>query len=123
MKKKVIENTKGNKKYKTTIFKIESIYGSIRKKLENMVILKIKTPDVIKSIDNLEYLKSPKLTLNDDKLLLKYCRELEIKNYDEYIKSDNYKNTIKYLKDNHISFIQYFRLRFGCHNNYSESFN
>ena len=110
--KKVIENTKENKKYKTSILKIESSYGTIRNKLENMVILKIKTHDVIKSIDNLEYLESPKLTLDDDKSLLKYCRDLEIKNYDEYIKSDIYKKAVKYLKDNGIGekLIKYYRL-------------
>ena len=119
MKKKVIENTKENKKYKTTILKIESSYGSIRNKLENMIILKIKTNDVIKSIDNLEYLKSPKLILNDDKSLLKYYRELKIKNYDEYIKSDIYKKAIKYLKDNDIGekLIKDYRLNIYDHLN------
>ena len=119
MKKKVIENTKENKKYKTTILKIESSYGSIRNKLENMITFKIKTNDVIKCIDNLEYLKPPKLTINDDRSLLKYCRDLEIKNYDEYIKSDIYKKAVKYLKDNNIGekLIKDYRLNIYDHLN------
>ena len=119
MKEKVNENTEENKKYKTTILKIEFTYATIRNKIENMVILKIKTHDVIKSIDNLEYLKSPKLTLNDDKSLLKYCRELEIKNYNECIKSDIYKKTVKYLKDNNIGekLIKDYRLNIYDHLN------
>ena len=119
MKKKVIENTKENKKYKTNILKIESSYGTIRNKLENVVILKIKTHDVIKSIDNLECLESPKLTLYDNKSLLKYCRDLEIKNYDEYIKSDIYEKAVKYLKDNGIGekLIKHYRLGIYDHLN------
>ena len=42
MKEKVNENTEENRKYKTTILKIESTYATIRNKIENMAILKIK---------------------------------------------------------------------------------
>ena len=71
--------------------------------MENIITAKVKTYDVIKSIDNLEYLQLTKLNLPEDKSFLKYARDTVIKNYDDYIKSEKYKKTIRYLKDNNIS--------------------
>ena len=71
--------------------------------MENIITAKIKIHDVIKSIDNLEYLELTKLNLPEDKSFLKYARDTVIKNYDEYIKSEKYKKTVRYLKDNNIS--------------------
>ena len=70
--------------------------------MENIIISKIKTHDIIKSIDNLEYLELTKLNLPEDESFLKYSRDVVIKNYDEFIKGDDYKKTIRYLKDNNI---------------------
>ena len=71
--------------------------------MENIIKAKIKTHNVIKSIDNLEYFELTKLNLPEDKSFLKYARDTVIKNYDEYIKSEKYKKTVRYLKDNDIS--------------------
>ena len=71
--------------------------------MENIITAKVKTHDVIKSIDNLEYLELTKLNLPEDEPFLKYGRDTVIKNYDEYIKSVKYKKTVRYLKDNNIS--------------------
>ena len=59
--------------------------------MENIITAKVKTHDVIKSIDNLEYLELTKLDLPEDNLFLKYARDTVIKNYDEHIKSEKYK--------------------------------
>ena len=68
--------------------------------MENILTSKIITHDIFKSIDNLEYLTTTRLNLPEDKPLLKYGNDLVIENYDEFIKSDDYKKAIKYLKDN-----------------------
>ena len=103
MKEKVKENTKKNKKYKTIILKIYNNQGISRNTMDNKVTEKIITHDVIKSIDNLEDLRITELELPEDKPLLKYTRDKVIENYDEYIKSEKYKKTVRYLKDNDIS--------------------
>ena len=41
--------------------------------MENIITEKVKTHDVIKSIDNLEYLELTKLDLPEDKSFLKYA--------------------------------------------------
>ena len=60
MKEKVIENTNKNKKYKTIILKIVRKKGNNNnnnnRPILNLITTKIKTDDVIKSIDNLERL-------------------------------------------------------------------
>ena len=63
--------------------------------MENIITAKVKTHDVIKSIDNLEYLELTKLDLPEDKSFLKYARDTVIKNYDEYIKKEKYKKTVE----------------------------
>ena len=88
MKEKVNENTKKNKKYKTIILKIYTKHSDLRNIMENIITAEVKTHDVIKSIDNLEYLELTKLNLPEDKSFLKYARDTVIKNYDEYIKSE-----------------------------------
>ena len=103
MKEKVNENAKKNKKYKRIILKIYTKHSDLRNIMENIITAKVKTHDVIKSIDNLEYLELTKLNLPEDKSFLKYARDTVIKNYDEYIKSEKYKKTVRYLKDNNIS--------------------
>ena len=103
MKEKVNENTKKNKKYKTIILKIYTKHADLRNIMENIITAKIKTHDVIKSIDNLEYLEHTKLNLPEGKPFLKYARDTVIKNYDKYIKSEKYKIKARYLKDNNIS--------------------
>ena len=104
MKEKVEENIK-NKRYKTTILKIFTKHGDVklRNTMKNLMTVKVKTHDVIKSIDNLENLEHTELDFREDELLLKYARDIMIKNHDEYIKSEKYKKTVKYLKDNNIS--------------------
>ena len=60
----------------------------------------------MKSIDNLEYLESEPLNKKspEDKLLFKYGKKIEIGgDYEKFIKSDEYKKAIKYLKDNNIN--------------------
>ena len=102
MKEKVNKNTKENKKYKITILKIYARHAISRNTMENIIIAKIKTHDIIKGIDNLEYLELTKLNLPEDESFLKYGKDVVIKNYDEFIKGDDYKKAIKYLKDNDI---------------------
>ena len=103
MKQKVNENTKENKKYKTTILKIYTKYGNSRNTMKNTSTVKITTHDIIKSIDNLEYLENTKLNLPEDEEFLKYGRDVVIKNHEEFIKGDDYKKAIKHLKDNDIT--------------------
>ena len=102
MKEKVNENTRENKKYKTIILKIYAIHKDLKNTMENIITAKIKTHDIIKSIDNLQYLELTKLNLPGDESFLKYGRDVVIKNYDEFIKGDDYKKAIRYLKDNDI---------------------
>ena len=102
MKEKVNKNTKENKKYKITILKIYARHAISRNTMENIIIAKIKTHDIIKSIDNLEYLELTKLNLPEDESFLKYGKDVVIKNYYEFIKGDDYKKAIRYLKDNDI---------------------
>ena len=99
MKEKVNENSKENKKYKTTVLKIYTKCGNSRNTMENISTVKITThDDIIRSIDNLEYLENTKLNLPEDEEFLKYGRDVVIKNYDEFIKGDDYKKAIKYFK-------------------------
>ena len=66
--------------------------------------IKIISHDIMRSIDNLEYLEGTDLNKHstEDKLLLKY--ENEIKDNENPIeRNDDYKKIIKYLKDNDIS--------------------
>ena len=105
MKEKVIENTNKNKKYKTIILKIVRKKGNNNnnnnnRPILNLITTKIKTDDVIKSIDNLEKLNLTELNLPDDESFLKYSKDTIIENYDEYINSEKFKKTFKYLKDN-----------------------
>ena len=102
MKEKVNKNTKENKKYIITILKIYARHAVSRNTMENIIIAKIKTHDIIKSIDHLEYLELTKLNLPEDESFLKYGKNVVIKNYDEFIKGDDYKKAIRYLKDNDI---------------------
>ena len=94
--------TQKNKKYKTVILKIQTRNGESETLMNNISIEKIKTDDVIKSIDNLEHVKLNNLNLPEDESFLTYGRDIVIKNYDEFIKSNDYKKTISYLKDNSI---------------------
>ena len=71
--------------------------------MENTSTVKITTHDIIRSIDNLEYLENTKLNLPEDEEFLKYGRDVVIKNYDEFIKGDDYKKAIEHLKDNDIT--------------------
>ena len=86
MKEKVNENTKENKQYKNTILKIYAKQNISRYTMEDIIIEIIKTHDIIKCIDNLEYLELTKLNLPEDESFLKYGRNIVIKNYDEFIK-------------------------------------
>ena len=70
--------------------------------MENILTVKIITHDIIKSIDNLEYLEVTKLNLPEDESFLKYGRDVVIKNHDEFIKGDDYKKAIRCLNDNDI---------------------
>ena len=47
----------------------------------------------MKTIDNLEYFESDQLNeqLPEDKLLSRYGKEIEIDDYENFIKSDDYK--------------------------------
>ena len=53
----------------------------------------------------MEYLENTELDfrLPEDKSFLKYGKDVVIKNHDEFIKSDDYKKAIRYLKDNDIT--------------------
>ena len=42
--------------------------------MENIITAKVKTHDVIKSIDNLEYLELTKLDLPEGKIIFKICK-------------------------------------------------
>ena len=106
MKKKVNENKVQNKKYKITILKINSQHPDVKLPIDEIKTVKIISHDIMKSIDNLEYLESKPLNNKspEDKLLFKYGKEIEIGgDYEKFIKSDEYKKAIKYLKDNNIS--------------------
>ena len=48
--------------------------------MENIIIAKIKTHDIIKSIDNLQYLELTKLNLPEDESFLKYGKDVVIEN-------------------------------------------
>ena len=106
MKKKVNENRKENIEYKITILKIHSQHLDVKCPIEEIITAKIVSHDIMKSIDNLEYLESEPLDkrLPEDKLFFKYGKEIEIGgDYEKFIKSDEYKKAIKYLKDNNIN--------------------
>ena len=106
MKKKVNENKVQNKKYKITILKINSQHPDVKRPIDEIKTVKIISHDIMKSIDNLEYLESKPLDNKspEDKLLFKYGKEIEIGgDYEKFIKSDEYKKAIKYLKDNNIN--------------------
>ena len=96
MKEKANENKKQNKKYKTTILKIYSESINMKNTMENTSTVKIMSHDIIKSIDNLEYLENTELDLRlpEDKSFLKYGKDVVIKNHDEFIKSDDYKKQL-----------------------------
>ena len=59
----------------------------------------------MKSIDNLEYLESEHLNKQspEDELFFKHEKEIEINDYENFIKSDDYKKVTKYVKDNDIN--------------------
>ena len=59
----------------------------------------------MKSIDYLEYLESEHLNNQspEDKLLFRYGKEIEIEDYEKFIKRNDYKKVTKYLKDNNIN--------------------
>ena len=106
IKKKVNENKVQNKKYKITILKINSQHPDVKRPIDEIKTVKIISHDIMKSIDNLEYLKSEPLNKKspEDKLLFKYGKEIEIGgDYEKFIKSDEYKKAIKYLRDNNIN--------------------
>ena len=71
--------------------------------MSNIITVKIKTDDVIKSIDNLESLELIKLNNDEYKSYLKYAKDTVIEDYDEYINSEKYQKIVKYIKDNDIS--------------------
>ena len=105
MKERVNENRKENKKYKTTILKIYSESPNIKFSSHEVKTVKITSHDIIKSIDNLEYLESEYLNKlsPEEELLFKYGKEIVIEDYENFIKRSNYKKVIKYLKDNNIN--------------------
>ena len=105
MKEKVNENRKENKKYKTTILKTYSETYKIKYSIDEIKTVKIISYDTMKSIDNLEYLESERLNEQspEDELLFRYGKEIEIDDYENFIKSDDYKKVTKYLKDNNIN--------------------
>ena len=72
--------------------------------MQNTSTVKINSHDIIKSIDNLEYLEHNNLDLRlpEDKSFLKYENDVVIKDYDEFIKRSDYTKAIRYLKDNDI---------------------
>ena len=105
MKKRVNENRKENKKYKITILKIYSETYKIKYSIDEIKTVKIISYDIMKSIDNLEYLESERLNEQspEDELLFRYGKEIEIDDYENFIKGDDYKKVTKYLKDNNIN--------------------
>ena len=105
MKEKVNENKKENKKYKISILKIYSEPSNIKYSTNEVRTVKIVSYDIMKSIDNLENLESEHLNKQspEDKLLFRYGKEIEIDDYENFIKSDDYKKVTKYLKDNDIN--------------------
>ena len=105
MREKVNENKKENKKYKIIILKIYSETPKIKYSINEIRIVKIVSYDIMKSIDNLEYLESELLSKqsHEDKLLFRYKKEIEIDDYENFIKSNDYKKVTKYLKDNNIN--------------------
>ena len=124
MKEKIKENTNKNKKYKTIILKIDNMdNNNIIDFMSNVKITKIKTNDVIKSIDNLEYLDSDKFNYDEYQLYSKNAKETIIDNYDEYVNSKKYKKTVKYLKDNGISESTINRYIFFIHNYFLDKGN
>ena len=124
MKEKIKENTNKNKKYKTIILKIDNMdNNNIIDFMSNVKITKIKTNDVIKSIDNLEYLDPDKFNYDEYQLYSKYAKETIIDNYDEYVNSKKYKKTVKYLKDNGISELAINKYIFFIHNYFLDKEN
>ena len=105
MKKRVNENKKENKKYKTTILKIYSESPNIKYSIQEVKTVKITSHDIMNSIDSLEYLENEHLDLRspEDKLLFKYGIDLVIEDYEKFIKRSDYKKVTKYLKDNDIN--------------------
>ena len=105
MKEKVNENKKKNKKYKITILKIYSESCKIKYSIDEIMTVKIISHDIMKSIENLKYLESEQLNEQslEDELLFRYGKEIEIDDYENFIKSDDYKKVTKYLKDNNIN--------------------
>ena len=107
MKEKVNENKKKNKKYKITILKIYSESPNIKYSTNEIKSVKIVSHDIMKSIDNLEYLEGEYLNKHspEDKLLFKYGKEIgiEFEDYEKFIKRSDYKKVTKYLKDNNIN--------------------
>ena len=93
MKERVNENRKENKKYKITILKVYSESPKIKYSVNEIRIVKIASYDIIKSIDNLEYLESEHLIEQspEDKLLFKYGKEIVIEDYENFIKRSDYK--------------------------------
>ena len=88
MKEKVNENRKENKKYKTIILKIFSESPNIQYSNHEIKTVKITSHNIMRSIDNLEYLENEYLDLRspEDKLLFKYGRDILIKDYEKFIK-------------------------------------
>ena len=105
MKEKLNENKKENKKYKITILKIYSESCKIKYSIDEIITVKIISHDIMKSIDNLEYLESECLNEQspEDKLLFRYGKQIEIDDYEKFIKGSDYKKVTKYLKDNNIN--------------------
>ena len=104
MKEKVNENKKENKKYKITILKIYSEHPNIQYSINEIRTVKIVSYDIMKSIDNLEYLESKQLNKQSpEESFFKYEKEIEIDDYENFIKSDDYKKVTKFLKDNDIN--------------------
>ena len=105
MKEKMNENKKENKKYKIVILKIYSESCKIKYSIDEIITVKIISHDIMKNIDNLEYLESENLNKQspEDKLLFKYGKEIEIDDYEKFIETNDYKIVTKYLKDNNIN--------------------
>ena len=73
--------------------------------IDEIKTVKIISHDIIKSIDNLEYLESERLNEQspEDELFFRYGKEIEIDDYENFIKSIDYKKATRYLKDNNIN--------------------
>ena len=99
IKEKIKENQKKNKKYKYTILKIFKYRDYVTKIKDKVDTIKIKSHDIIKDIDNLEYFEGLNLNkeLMEDKLLYKYQDEITEEER-SIMNSEKYKNIIKYLK-------------------------